>query len=138
LATKKSRKKPRKQESVARSAPKKRGARKPVVRGKAEPVVRHKAKLASRKPKPARRKPELSRRKPKLTVSLVPSFVFKSLDPIKKCGAGTSVEQLVRVDESVNGKKDVHLVFFDRRGWYCEHGRSCPAVREARRWLAGK
>jgi hypothetical protein len=147
LATKKSGKTGRKQKAVSRRAPRKKAVsrRAPKKRVVSKPVVRDKAKLASRKPKLVRRKPKLARRKPGLTrrkskpkVPPVPAFAFRSLDPIKKCGAGTSVEQLVRVDESVNGKKDVHLVFFDRRGWYCEHGRGCPAVREARRWLAGK
>jgi hypothetical protein len=25
-----------------------------------------------------------------------------------------------------------HLVFLDRHGWYCEHGRDCPAVKQVR------
>ena len=37
------------------------------------------------------------------------------------------------VDEAVNGSKQVHLVFFDRHGWYCLHGRACPAVNDVRR-----
>jgi hypothetical protein len=24
-----------------------------------------------------------------------------------------------------------HLVFLDRHGWYCVHGRDCPAVKAA-------
>ena len=57
----------------------------------------------------------------------------RELDPQKKCGAGTSVQFLYRVDESVDGRASAHLVFFDRHGWYCEHGRSCPAVAHARK-----
>ncbi|HEY0970284.1 MAG TPA: hypothetical protein VGE02_04835 [Gemmatimonadales bacterium] len=57
----------------------------------------------------------------------------RALDPVARCGPNTSVEELYRVDEAVNGRKTVHLVFFDRHGWYCEHGRDCIAVRDARR-----
>jgi hypothetical protein len=58
----------------------------------------------------------------------------RELDPQKKCGAGTSVQFLYRVDESVDGRASAHLVFFDRHGWYCEHGRSCPAIAHARKY----
>jgi hypothetical protein len=58
----------------------------------------------------------------------------KELNAQQKCGAGTSVERLFRVDETVDGAAKAHLVFLDRRhGWYCEHGVECPAVRQARR-----
>jgi hypothetical protein len=57
----------------------------------------------------------------------------RELDPQAKCGQGTSVERLYRVDESVNGTNVAHLVFFDRHGLYCEHGRQCPAVDDVRR-----
>ena len=59
---------------------------------------------------------------------------IKPLDPIEKCGPGTSVQFLYRVDESVDGRSTAHLVFFDRHGWYCEHGRTCPAVGHARKF----
>ena len=55
------------------------------------------------------------------------------LDPQAKCGARTSVERLFRVDETVKGGLVTHLVFFDRHGLYCEHGRTCPAVDDVRR-----
>ena len=58
----------------------------------------------------------------------------KSLDPLRKCGAKTTVQFLYRVDEQVDGRNTPHLVFFDRHGWYCEHGRSCPAVGHARKF----
>jgi hypothetical protein len=58
---------------------------------------------------------------------------IRPLDPLVLCGPATSVEQLYRVDESVNGRRTFHLVFFDRHGWYCEHGRECVAVRDVRR-----
>jgi len=59
---------------------------------------------------------------------------IKPLDPIEKCGPGTSVQFLYRVDESVDGRRTAHLVFFDRHGWYCEHGRTCPAVGHAKKY----
>jgi transcription elongation GreA/GreB family factor len=58
---------------------------------------------------------------------------IRELDPYVKCGPDTSVTELYRVDEAVNGAKHVHLVFFDRHGWYCLHGRGCPAVNDVRR-----
>jgi hypothetical protein len=58
---------------------------------------------------------------------------IRELDPYLKCGPDTSVTELYRVDEAVNGAKHVHLVFFDRHGWYCLHGRSCRAVNDVRR-----
>jgi len=57
----------------------------------------------------------------------------RELDPQRKCGTGTSVQLLYRVDETVDGRTSAHLVFFDRHGWYCEHGRTCPAVAHARK-----
>lgn len=63
----------------------------------------------------------------------VVTFRVQPLDPLAKCGPRTSVQQLYRVDESVDGKPRPHLVFLDRHGWYCEHGRNCPAVAHARR-----
>jgi hypothetical protein len=58
----------------------------------------------------------------------------KSLDPLRKCGPNTTVQFLYRVDEQVDGHSTPHLVFFDRHGWYCEHGRACPAVGHARKF----
>ena len=58
----------------------------------------------------------------------------KPLDPLRKCGPKTTVQFLYRVDEQVDGRSTPHLVFFDRHGWYCEHGRSCPAVGHARKF----
>jgi len=60
------------------------------------------------------------------------SVRIRELDPVQKCGPGTSVGRLFRVDESNGGVVTAHLVFFDRHGWYCEHGRDCPAVKHAR------
>ena len=65
----------------------------------------------------------------------VPKFRVTELDPHKKCGAGTSVQQLFRIsEESADGAARSHLVFLDRHGWYCEHGRECPAVRHAQKF----
>ena len=61
---------------------------------------------------------------------------IKELNAQGKCGPGTSVVHLFRVDEVRDGTPAVHLVFFDRHGWYCEHGRSCHAVDDVRK-LAG-
>jgi hypothetical protein len=58
----------------------------------------------------------------------------RSLDPFEKCGPNTSVQFLYRVDESVEGRSTPHLVFFDHHGWYCEHGRTCPAVGHAKKY----
>lgn len=61
-------------------------------------------------------------------------FRVKELNAQQKCGPGTSVERLFRVDETADGAAKAHLVFLDRRhGWYCEHGVECPAVGQARR-----
>ena len=61
-------------------------------------------------------------------------MAVKPLDPLRKCGPKTTVQFLYRVDEEVDGRNTPHLVFFDRHGWYCEHGRSCPAVGHARKF----
>jgi hypothetical protein len=58
---------------------------------------------------------------------------IKELDPLEKCGPHTSVTELYRVDETLGGSAATHLVFFDRHGWYCEHGRSCRAVEDVRK-----
>ena len=55
------------------------------------------------------------------------------LDPVEKCGRGTTVQRLIRVDELIDREPEAHLVFLDRHGWYCEHGRTCPAVGHARK-----
>jgi hypothetical protein len=57
----------------------------------------------------------------------------RELDPREKIGPRTSVERLYRVDESSDGASATHLVFFDRHGLYCEHGRTCPAVDDVRK-----
>ena len=70
----------------------------------------------------------------KATVPMpVVRVAVRELDPQRKCGEGTSVQFLYRVDETIDGRATAHLVFFDRHGWYCEHGRTCPAVAHARK-----
>ena len=72
-------------------------------------------------------------KRPEATPSPV-HFRVKELNAQQKCGQGTSVERLFRVDETAEGLAKAHLVFLDRRhGWYCEHGVECPAVGQARR-----
>jgi hypothetical protein len=63
----------------------------------------------------------------------VVTVAVRELDPLRKCGPRTTVQLLYRVDESVDGRRTAHLVFFDRHGWYCEHGRTCPAVGHAKK-----
>lgn len=61
-------------------------------------------------------------------------FAVRALDPVSKCGQKTSVERLFRVDEKSDAGMHTHLVFLDRHGWYCEHGRECSAVVHARKF----
>lgn len=61
----------------------------------------------------------------------LPAFGIEELDPRTKCGPGTSVERLLRVREKGDSGERTHLIFFDRHGWYCEHGRNCAAVPHA-------
>ena len=58
---------------------------------------------------------------------------IRELDPQAACGQGTTVMQLFRVDDLPFGDDTTHLVFFDRHGWYCAHGRDCPAVAAVRK-----
>jgi hypothetical protein len=58
---------------------------------------------------------------------------IRELDPQAACGQGTTVMQLFRVDDLPFGNDTTHLVFFDRHGWYCAHGRECPAVAAVRK-----
>ncbi len=61
-----------------------------------------------------------------------PNVEVRELDPLRKCGPGTTVELMFRVIERADGGAVNHLVFLDRHGWYCEHGRTCRAVALAR------
>ncbi|MES2179251.1 MAG: hypothetical protein V4550_15440 [Gemmatimonadota bacterium] len=73
--------------------------------------------------------------RPKGSVDDGRRFDVRPLDPQQMCGARTSVECLLRVTERQEGLVHHHLVYFDRHGWYCDHGPACPAVFAARRSL---
>ena len=112
------------------------------VRGKSaggkENGTKKAVRARSRKQATSRRKrPASSRKKsvPKGGKQGKPvHMAVRPLDPLRKCGPKTTVQFLYRVDEQVDGRNTPHLVFFDRHGWYCEHGRSCPAVGHARKF----
>jgi hypothetical protein len=119
--TRKAAAKPRNQEKTAKRARTGTGTRssKHAAATKAAKPVRTTARKARRSPPP-----------PDST------FRVRELDPVQKCGAGTSVQRMFRVDEASGGVVRPHLVFFDRHGLYCEHGRDCPAVPHARSVMA--
>lgn len=83
--------------------------------------------------KPSKRRAKRGKRARKPARAGRPTYHVRELDPLAKCGHGTSVQKLYRVDERVDGLVRPHLVFFDRHGWYCDHGRDCPAVSQARK-----
>jgi hypothetical protein len=59
---------------------------------------------------------------------------IKPMNPTEKCGKGTTVTQLFRVEEQLDQAKVHHLVFFDRHGWYCEHGKQCGVVKDVQKF----
>ena len=59
---------------------------------------------------------------------------IKPMDPERMCGAGTSVTRLFKVEERLDQTRTHHLVFFDRHGWYCEHGKQCGAVKDVQKF----
>jgi hypothetical protein len=63
---------------------------------------------------------------------------IRPMDPIQKCGEGTTVTQLYRVEEILNLTTIHHLVFFDRHGWYCEHGKQCNVVKDVQKFTRSK
>jgi len=63
---------------------------------------------------------------------------IREMDPLDKCGKGTTVTQLFRVEERLDESTIHHLVFFDRHGWYCEHGPQCGAVSDVRKFTRNK
>ena len=73
------------------------------------------------------------RRSGKVVAPVPRTVKIRELDPQQRCGPGTSVQHMFRVDENLGGRLSVHLVFFDRHGLYCEHGRGCPAVEDVRK-----
>jgi hypothetical protein len=74
------------------------------------------ARIRARAPEPLERSIDIEPRNPWLT-----------------CGPDTTVKELWRVVEQTGDTTVYHLVFLDRYGWYCEHGRNCPVVAEVRR-----
>lgn len=108
--------------------------KKSVKRSAKAPKTRRRVtKVASVAHKVARTAKSKQAQRPELPLS---SFRVRELDPTQKCGAGTSVQRLFRIDESIGGTVKPHLVFLDRHGWYCgycEHGPTCPAVPHARK-----
>jgi hypothetical protein len=63
---------------------------------------------------------------------------IREMDPLDKCGKGTTVRRLYRVEERLDGATIHHLVFFDRHGWYCEHGKGCGAVSDVQKFTRSK
>ena len=124
---------PRGQRSKEAPAPGKRAATKPAAGPSAGPrkgvVARATKRVAPKRGTQVKGRPARAGAAP-----VTPPLAIRELDPVRICGDRTSVIQLFRVDETVvpNGKaassRQVHLVFNDRHGWYCEHGRSCHAV----------
>jgi len=76
------------------------------------------------------------RRKEKAEVKR--SVRIRSMDPAQMCGKGTSVTQLYRVEERLDDTRIHHLVFFDRHGWYCEHGKQCGVVKDVQKFTRNK
>jgi hypothetical protein len=76
------------------------------------------------------------RRKEKTEVKR--SIKIRPMDPVEKCGKGTSVTQLYQVQERLDETRINHLVFFDRHGWYCEHGKQCGVVKDVQKFTRSK
>jgi hypothetical protein len=109
-----------------------------AVRTRETKVVGKAVRAPSGARRVVRNKPDVRGKKP--TKPPAPAVVYRvrALDPRRKCGLGTSVQRLYRVnEESADGQVRPHLVFFDKHGWYCEHGRDCPAVRPAKKFGDG-
>lgn len=119
--------------NVRSAAQRKRSAaRKPRSTSEAAPGPK-----ATARPK-AKREKKATRKAAKIVAaarSTTPTEVMRirELDPQAACGQGTTVMQLFRVDDLPFGDDTTHLVFFDRHGWYCAHGRDCPAVAAVRK-----
>ena len=100
-------------------------------KGATKAAVRSTARKQAPKPPASKRLAAGGKKQP---VEAAPVYQIRQLDPVRVCGDRTSVVQLFRVDEQAMavgkaaGARQVHLVFNDRHGWYCEHGRSCHAV----------
>jgi hypothetical protein len=66
------------------------------------------------------------------------SVRIRAMDPVEMCGKDTSVRQLYRVEETIDQGRIHHLVFFDRHGWYCEHGKQCSVVKDVQKFTRSK
>jgi hypothetical protein len=127
-----------------RSKPASRGAR-PAKRSTKQPATSRrtpsaKKRVSARKKAPAAKgkamktQKQLSSRNAKAPVT-TRVMRIRELDPHAACGPGTTVMQLFRVDDLPTASATRHLVFYDRHGWYCEHGRDCPAVAAVRKHM---
>ena len=108
--------------------------------GSAARSSRSAEKTAKKRSVAAKRTPNAARaakhaRKAKTVAQALVQFEVRELDPLRKCGPGTSVQLLYRMIERLDDRPQAnHLVYFDRHGWYCgEHGPQCPSVAQARR-----
>jgi hypothetical protein len=45
---------------------------------------------------------------------------------------------MYRVEERLDQIRINHLVFFDRHGWYCEHGKECNVVEDVQKFTRSK
>ena len=95
------------------------------------------ARVVSTARRPAKKLPVAKRVVPSVPVEDARRVVVVPLDPWLHCGPDTSVTELWRVKEMVGRLTTYHLVFFDKHGWYCEHGRGCSAVADVRRGHSG-
>jgi hypothetical protein len=114
----------------AKQKPGSRGKSKPVASGvKGKRTMKGTVRSTGKKGRPS-----VVRGRRVTSDAPVVKVAIRELDPLRKCGPNTTVQFLYRVDESVDGRSTAHLVFFDRHGWYCEHGRTCPAVGHAKKY----
>lgn len=100
--------------------------------------VRQAQSKKKKAPVPRKAPKGVSKRVPKGTLKVAPPVRLVTIeprDPWLMCGPDTSVQELWRVKEVVGGARLFHLVFFDKYGWYCEHGRECRAVADVRRLI---
>ena len=112
------------------------GARAATRNGKAKrkpKTMKPKAMTAARTRRAAQRTKAANQKNGAKTATATTLMRIRALDPQATCGSGTTVLQLFRVDDLPFGSGTTHLVFFDRHGWYCEHGRDCPAVAAVRK-----
>jgi hypothetical protein len=83
---------------------------------------------------PIRRNLNGSRKKP----SVERKLRIRPMNPVAMCGKDTSVTELYRVEEMNDRGRVHHLVFFDRHGWYCEHGKQCSVVKDVQKFTRSK